>query len=178
LSLIWEAESIGAWGAIVVGFFGSVFATLTFYLQYHVAGAPLAVPFVVFAAIGLAAARVLRLPGRGFYPSERAGRAIMWSSIGEGVGLFIAANLVTNLHRPELLLPAMALVVGLHFLPIAYAAPFRPFYILGGALILAVIVGVMAAAPIGGAVAGLAAAGTLWVAALLAVRRDYRARHG
>lgn len=50
---------------------------------------------------------------RGIEPSERAGRVIIWSSIGEGVGLFVAANIVQNLHRPELLLPAMALVVGL-----------------------------------------------------------------
>lgn len=169
---------MGAWGAIIMGFFGSVFAALTLSLQYHVAGAALAVPFVAFAAIGLAAVYVLRLPGAGIAPSERAGRVIMWSSIGEGVGLFVAANLVMNLHRPELLLSAMALVVGLHFLPIAYAAPFRPFYVLGGALILAAIAGGVVAAPIGGAVAGLAAAGALWLAALLAVRRDYRARCG
>jgi hypothetical protein len=169
---------MGAWGAIIMGFFGSLFAALTLSFQYHVAGAALAVPFVVFVAIGLAAAYVLRLPGPGIEPSERAGRVIMWSSIGEGIGLFVAANLVMNLHRPELLLPAMALVVGLHFLPIAYAAPFQPFYVLGGALIVAAIAGALVAAPIGGAVAGLAAAGALWLAALTAVRRDYRARHG
>ena len=51
----------------------------------------------------------------------------MWSSIGEGVGLFAAAQLTISLGHRELLLPAMALVVGLHFLPIALAVPFRPF---------------------------------------------------
>ncbi len=167
---------MGAWGAIIMGFFGSVFAALTLSLQCHVAGAALAIPFVVFAAIGLAAAYVLRLPGAGIVPSERAGRVIMWSSIGEGVGLFVAANLVMNLHRPELLLPAMALVVGLHFLPIAYAAPFRPFYALGGTLILAAIAGFILHGPAAGSVAGPAAALALWTAATLAIRRDYSAR--
>ena len=47
----------------------------------------------------------------------------MWSSIGEGVGLFVAAQTVISLGHREMLLPAMALVVGLHFLPMAYAIP-------------------------------------------------------
>jgi hypothetical protein len=164
---------MGAWGAIIMGFFGAVFAAVTLAWQYHVAGLVLAAPFAAFAAIALAAAYVLRLPGTGVEPSERAGRVIMWSSIGEGVGLFVAANVVQNLHRPELLLPAMALVVGLHFLPIAAAAPFRPFYVLGGALILAAVAGVLVAPPLGGAIAGFAAGTALWVAALLAIRRDH-----
>ncbi len=169
---------MGAWGAIIMGFFGSAFAALTLAWQFRLTGAVLAAPFLVFAGIGLAAAYVLRLPGAGVAPSARAERVIMWSSIAEGVGLFIVANLVQNLHRPDLLLPAMALVVGLHFLPIAAAAPFRPFYVLGGALILAAIAGASFAAPLGGAIAGLAAAGALWIAALLAIRRDRRARAG
>src|SRR4051812_40304652 len=80
-------NQMGAWGAIIMSFFGAFFASLTLYWQYDVKGPVLAVPFLVFAAIGLAAVQVLRLPGIGFVPSERAERAIMWSSIGEGLGL-------------------------------------------------------------------------------------------
>lgn len=167
---------MGAWGAIIMGFFGSVFATLTLALQYHLGGAMLAVPLVLFLVIAALAAQTLRQPGHGMAPSPRARRVIMWSSIGEGVGIFVAVNLVRNLHRPDLLLPAMALVVGLHFLPIARATLFRPFYWLGGALILAAVAGLLAPTSLGGTVAGLAAAGALWIAALLAVRRDQRAR--
>ena len=100
----------------------------------------------------------------------------MWSSIGEGIGLFLAANIVVNLHRPDLLLPSMALVVGLHFLPIAFAAGFRPFYVLGTALIFAAIMGFIVEAPAGGKVAGLMAAGALWLASGIAVRRDWLAK--
>ena len=105
-----------------MSFFGAIFAGLTMYWEWNTSGLALAAPFIVFAAIGLAAAYIIRLPGNGFTPSEKTERAIMWSSIAEGVGLFLAGNIVMNLHRPELLLPAMALVVGLHFLPIARAA--------------------------------------------------------
>ncbi|WP_375393907.1 hypothetical protein [uncultured Sphingomonas sp.] len=169
---------MGAWGAIIMGFFGAVFAALTMHWQWHAAGLPLTIPFTVFAAIALAAAHVIRLPGTGIVPSERARRAIMWSSIAEGIGLFLAANIVINLHRPDLLLPAMALVVGLHFLPIAFAATFRPFCVLGAALILSAIVGLIAPAPLGGALAGLTSALGLWTAAIIAVRRDWRAKRG
>lgn len=167
---------MGAWGAIIMGFFGAVFASLTMFWQWRVDGPSLALPFLAAAAIALAAMRIIRLPGQGLVPSPAADRAIMWSSIGEGVGLFLAANLVVNLHHPELLLPAMALIVGLHFLPIAYAAPFRPFYALGAALILAAAAGFVLPAPSGGIVAGFAAAAALWTAAFFALRRDRRAK--
>ena len=167
---------MGAWGALIMSFFGAVFAALTMFWQWHVSSAALAVPFAAFAVIGLMAAHVIRLPGTGIRPSEKAARTIMWSSIAEGVGLFFASNIVLNLHRPELLLPAMELVVGLHFLPIALAAPFRPFYILGAALILSALAGFLMRAPTGGEVAGLMAATCLWIAATVAVRRDWRAK--
>ncbi|MDB5706299.1 MAG: hypothetical protein JWN66_3415 [Sphingomonas bacterium] len=167
---------MGAWGAIIMGFFGALFAALTLAFELHWAGAMLALPFVVFAAIALAAIIVIRRPGAGIAPSPPAERVILWSSIGEGVGLFVAANLVINLGHREMLLPAMALVVGLHFLPMAYAIPFRPFYLLGGALLAAAALGFALGQPMGGAIAGFAGAAALWVAALLAVRRDMQAK--
>jgi hypothetical protein len=159
-----------------MSFFGAVFIALTMYWQWQLSGVLLALPFIGFAVVGLAATYVIRLPGNGIVPSERAARAIMWSSIGEGIGLFVAANIVINLHRPDLLLPAMALVVGLHFLPIAKAASFRPFYLLGAALIVAALAGVIVSAPGGGKIAGLGAGIGLWIAAILAVVRDWRSK--
>jgi len=169
---------VGAWGGLIMGFFGAVFAALTLYWQWHLSGVVVAAPFMGFAVIALAATYVIRSPNEGMRPSPKAERAIMWSSIGEGIGLFLAANIVVNLHRPELLLPSMALVVGLHFLPIAFAAGFRPFYALGATLVIAAIAGVVIAAPVGGAVAGFMAAGALWFAAGMAVRRDWLAKGG
>ena len=167
---------MGAFGALIMSFFGAVFASLTMYWQWHLSGAALALPFVGFAVTGLAASHVIRTPGKGIKPSQEEKRAITWSTIGEGIGLFFAANIVINLHRPDLLLPSMALVVGLHFLPIAFAAGFRPFYVLGIALIAAASAGLMVGAPTGGAFAGFMAAGALWIAAGIAVRRDWLAK--
>ena len=167
---------MGAWGALIMSFFGAVFASTTLYWQWHLYGVTLALPFLGFILIGLAASYVIRTPGEGIKPSPKEERAIMWSSIGEGVGLFLAANIVMNLHRPDLLLPSMALVVGLHFLPVAFAAGFRPFYVLGTTLIVAAIMGFIVRAPTGGEVAGIMAAGALWLASGIAVRRDWLAK--
>ena len=167
---------MGAWGAIIMSFFGALFAALTLGLEFGWTGAMLGLPFAGFAAVALAAISVIRRPGEGVSPSPQAERVIMWSTIGEGIGLFVAANLVSNLGHREMLLPAMALVVGLHFLPIARAIPFRPFYVLGIALAAAAVVGFGAGRPLGGTVAGFAAAAALWTAALLAVRRDLQAK--
>lgn len=159
-----------------MSFFGAVFASLTLYWQWHVSGIALAMPFLGFVLIGLAASCVIRLPGEGIKPTPKEERVIMWSSIGEGIGLFLASNIVINLHRPDLLLPSMALVVGLHFLPIAFVAGFRPFYVLGATLIIAAIAGFVVGAPTGGEVAGFMAAGALWVASGIAIRRDRSAK--
>lgn len=167
---------MSAWGALIMSFFGALFVALTLYWQMHLTGAVLALPFLGFALIALAAAAVIRRPGTGITLPAKAEKAIMWATIGEGVGLFLVANLVINLHRQDLLLPAMALVVGLHFIPIGIAAAFRPFLLLGGALILAAVAGFLVSAPLGGEVAGLAAALSLWVASVLAVLRDARAK--
>jgi len=153
-----------------------VFASVTMYLQWGMTGAALALPFIGYALIAFAAAQIIRMPGIGIAPSKAVERAIMWSSIAEGVGIFLAINIVYNLHHSEWALPAIALVVGLHFLPIAFVASSRPFWLLGTALILSAILGVILPAPQGGAFAGIAAAAALWIASAMALRRDWRAK--
>jgi hypothetical protein len=169
---------MGAWGAIIMSFFGGLFAALTLAFQLHWTGVMIGLPFLGFVAIALAAVVVIRMPGEGVAPSERGERVIMWSSIAEGVGLFVIAQTVISLGHRELLLPGMALVVGLHFLPMAYAIPFRPFYLLGGALLAAAALGAALGGATGGEVAGFAGAAALWIASIMAVRRDLGAKAG
>jgi hypothetical protein len=49
----------------------------------------------------IAALLAIRLPGEGFARREGSGRVMLWSSIGEGIGLFIVANLLANLGHVE-----------------------------------------------------------------------------
>jgi hypothetical protein len=167
---------MGAWGAIIMSFFGALFASLTLAFELHWTGIMLGLPFLGFVAIAAAAGLALRSPGEGIAPSKQAERVIMWSSIAEGVGLFAAAQVTISLGHREMLLPAMALVVGLHFLPMAHAIPFRPFYGLGIALLAASAAGFAVGGVTGAEVAGFAGTVALWIAAILAVGRERQAR--
>lgn len=167
---------MGAWGAIIMSFFGAFFAALTLGFQLHWTGIALGLPFLGFVAIAGAAALALRLPGQGIVLSDKAERVIMWSSIAEGIGLFLAAQITISLGHREMLLPAMALVVGLHFLPMGWGLPFRPYAVLGSALVMAAAAGFAIGGVAGGGVAGFAGCIALWVAAILAAGRERRAR--
>lgn len=163
---------MGSRSATIMSFFGAVFVALTLAWQWHVSGLALVLPFLVFAFIGFAAHYALRQPGTGIILSSKAKRAFIWASTGEGIGIFIAINIVLNVHRPDWCLPAMALVVGLHFLPIAYGTGFRAYYGLGAALIAVAAIGFAMPMPSGGAFSGFAAAACLWSASVIAVLRD------
>ncbi len=167
---------MGASGAIIMSFFAAVFASMTLLLQLKCTGLELGIPFIGFAGIATAAMLAMRLPGDGFVRPEGSGRVMLWSSIGEGIGLFIVANLLANLGHRDVLLPAMALVVGLHFVPIAYWAPFRPLYNLAAVIILGGIVGLSMNQPTGGVIAGFTAAAALALASIAAIRRERLAK--
>ncbi len=168
---------MGAWGGIITGFFGGVFAAITLALRFGWTGPSLGLPFIASAAIALAAVVTLRRPGPAILRSRQAGRVIMYSTIGEGIGLLLATNLVINLGHPELLLPVVALVVGLHFLPMAHGMPFRPFYVLGTILVALAAIGFVLSRTSGGVASGFGSAVVLWAAALLAVRREMKAKN-
>ena len=61
---------MGARGALIMSFFGAVFAAMTMFWQWDVTGLRLALPFVIFAVIGLAASIVIHLPGEGIKLSK------------------------------------------------------------------------------------------------------------
>jgi ABC-type transport system involved in cytochrome c biogenesis permease subunit len=63
----------------------------------------------------------------------------------EGVAIFIAVNILTNLHLESFVIPAIALIVGLHFYPLAaifkrkvdyYFASWTCFIALSGVILL------------------------------------------
>jgi hypothetical protein len=58
-------------------------------------------------------------------------KSFIFICTGEGLGIFVAVNIAVNLHHPELKVPAMALVVGLHFFPLAKVFQRKTFYYLG-----------------------------------------------
>ncbi len=165
---------MGSAGAVVMGFFGAVFCVFGLGPIIGYTNPILILPIVIFGSI-VAIVMALARKGTANLRTARAGKAIMWSTIGEGIGIFIALNLCINFGHADLILPAIAIVVGIHFLPLAYAIPFRAFYALAAALIVAAIVGFLLHQPTGSAIAGVASAAALWTASFLALRRQSRA---
>lgn len=165
---------MGATGAVIMAFFGAVFGTATLILPIGIRDAKLLAPLIVFMIILSAALAVVRRPGQRLTLSPGAERVVMWSSIAEGIGIFLGIELVVNFGHESWQLPVIALAVGLHFLPIARAASLSAFYVLGSVLIAVAIIGVALPSPFGPTISGGAAALALWVAAIMAIRREAR----
>jgi hypothetical protein len=103
--------------------------------------------------------------------SARIGRTVgLWSGI-EGVAILIAITAAIRLNRRDAIAPLVAIIVGLHFLPLAYAMPFPMYYLTGVALILIGVIGLWLPAAQSRNVVGIAAAVALWMTAALVLVR-------
>ena len=97
---------------------------------------------------------------------KRVGRLVaVWSAI-EGAGIFLAIFAVQLVGHPEAVLPAIAVVVGLHFLPLARGLPRPSYYLTGAALIVAGAIGEALPAAQIVLFTGLTAAVILWLTCL------------
>jgi hypothetical protein len=163
---------MGPWGAIVMGFFGGVFFAAAAIKAEGWHSLLLLIPVFVFVAVAAVAARLIGRAAPGAYDTgAKAGKIIARASIAEGAGITLVALTLANIGRNDLVLPGIAVIVGLHFLPMAYAIPFRAFYIIAALLLAAAAVGFVLRQPEGSIVTGLAGALILWAASVLALRR-------
>src|SRR5581483_5396712 len=94
---------------------------------------------------------------------RRRGRIVGIASAVEGLAILVAVNVLVNTGRRDLVAPAVAIIVGVHFLPLARWLP-APIYYLTAAL----LVGVGAAGASAGdvtariVIVGVGAAAVLW----------------
>lgn len=102
------------------------------------------------------------VPARG----PGVGRLIgLWTGI-EYAALILVGNLVASHHRPELMLPLGAIIVGLHFIPLARGIPVRTYYATAAGLLLVGSIGLLLADKEQALVVGLGAALVLWGTAI------------
>lgn len=92
-----------------------------------------------------------------------------WSAI-EGVAIGVAVVLLSIVHRTDAILPAVAVIVGLHFLPLARGFPERLYYGTGAGLVLLGVAGLAWPAETRPLVIGFGAALIVWISAILLVR--------
>jgi len=102
---------------------------------------------------------------------DHVGRVVGIATAVEGVAIFVIANVLINLHQDTLILPAIAVIVGLHFIPLARWIPVPLYYWTGAGLI---VIGLATCffPPEHRAIAtGVAAALLLWASGVLLVRQ-------
>ena len=56
------------------------------------------------------------------------GKRFAWIFGGEGVAIFIAANVLANIGKSAFLLPTIGVIVGLHFMPLARLFRYSLYY--------------------------------------------------
>lgn len=130
-----------ATGVLVMSVFGALWAAGGLLLANHPGWGWIVVASLLGGFVSQAL-RVLRANPRAQAPlaadeverQRRAGRIFLWTSVAEGVGIFLAVNVVVNLGHPQWQAAAMMAVVGVHFLPLARAFGYRPHLVTGVAL--------------------------------------------
>jgi hypothetical protein len=93
-----------------------------------------------------------------------------WSMI-EGVAIMVAVNVLHRVHRPDLMFPVVAVIVGLHFLPLARTIPVRVYFLTAAALMVIGAVGMLLPSSDRPLAVGLGAAVALWATGLSRAER-------
>lgn len=150
----------------------NVFAALWAWVGLRLAGVALDLTFVPFAVSLALLAWSWRAAGmvravRGSHVGKVVG---LWSTI-EVVALLIAANLLEHYHRPDLMLPIGATIVGLHFFPLARGIPVKIYHATAVGLVLVGLAGLIVPSADRPIVVGMGAALVLWATALIIILR-------
>ena len=120
-------------------------------------------PVISVLLVFIARRRLRGAPPRPPEEAKRAGKIVGWAASGEGLAIAVVANLLVMNGQRALVLPAIAIIVGLHFLPLAVLLKVRIYYATAALITLAGVVGLVIDPVHRGLVTGLPVAGLLWL---------------
>lgn len=127
-------------GAIIMGVFAAIWWLVGVRTSGHESLLIYGVPLVV---TGLIVVVSLRSHDRSAQvsPEEKArrDRLVGIASGAEGLAIFVAANVLGNIGRSDYMAPVIAVIVGLHFLPLARLLPASLYY---GTSALLIVLGI------------------------------------
>ncbi|KQN27706.1 hypothetical protein ASE88_15320 [Sphingomonas sp. Leaf38] len=132
-----------------------------------------AVPMVISVLLITWASRI-PAPERTAADSKRIGRLIGTWTMVEGVAIFATFALTPKLGVPDAAVPILAIVVGLHFLPIARGIPMPVYYATGLAMIATGAVALLLPGAVRYAATGLPCAIILWASCVAIGQRARR----
>jgi hypothetical protein len=150
----------------------NIFAALWGVAAITVGGLP---EWLAFGPVALSAALLLwgsRQPVGTGNPIEgkHVGRVVAVATAIELVAILVTQALLAKLHQPTAMMPAVAIIVGLHFLPLARWIPVPLYYRTGGALVAAGLMALVLPPADRAIWTGAAAALILWTSGIMLVR--------
>ena len=98
------------------------------------------------------------------------------ATVGELLLIGLGTGLALHAGRPDLVLPAVALAVGLHFFPVARAIGYRPYAVTGAAITVVALASLSLPDPARTALLGCGTALCLWTTIAFATLTGPRSR--
>jgi hypothetical protein len=165
-------------GATIVGFFGAVWLTLGTLSAGGSYQASVAVVLPVFALIAFLGSLVRRrLPSMADVETpekKQMMRAFGFVNVAEWLAIFGVVNLLANLHLNRWVIPAIVLIVGAHFIPLARIFHSSQHLKTGIAMMVCSAVAVVLPVSIRDTVECAGAGVILWISAAAALRTAFR----
>lgn len=173
-----------AFGGMIMGFFGCIWLSWALVSMNFRAPVVIAGSLAFVASIWIPAASLLRkgrraskqaAPPTPEYEREqsRMGKIFGLVFAAEGVLIFLAINVLNNLHLGDYAISAIAAIVGLHFLPLARLFRRPMYYVVG--TIMTVAASVSIAIPVSIRISTLSAtmSAILWITCVLINRKGF-----
>jgi len=122
------------------------------------------VPGMAAAALLIAVARTMTDDSIDEAERRRRGKIVMWASAIEGIAIFISNTVLMNVGAASYILCGMAVIVGLHFVPMGRGFRAPIYYVMAATLVVVGWVGCLVADPGSrNLVVSLGSAVTLWM---------------
>jgi hypothetical protein len=170
------ARANRAIGAMFFSAFGGFWFGIWAYAEYGTSVPILLGVLIVTLALLVSAYRVYKRNAVAMRALEetpegkRTSRHFNVINAAQWISIFLVVFILPRVGLPNLVLPGIILVVGLHFLPLAWIFSYRPHYMTGAALVLLAVLYPMASEHGGTSTRGPLGAGLLlWASALWAI---------
>ncbi len=147
-----------------------------FAAAWWVAGFMSGHPFTALAAVGPATSAAMILAARARFRNEppvdaaekkRRARTVGWAAGVEAVAIVITVNLLNRNGLGAYIFPAIALIVGLHFLPLAKLLPVKVYYLSAALLVAVAAAGLAVDAADRPLLVGVSSAIVLWLTCMV-----------
>ena len=157
------------WGIIVLSFFAALWGVAAIMIG-HLPPLLAVLPIALSCALLLWARRQTIGTGSPIV-GDHVRRVVVIATTLEFIAILVIQEILTDLHLQTALMPSAAIIVGLHFFPLARWIPVPFYYRTGGALLAVGLAALLLPPSARGVTTGMGAALVLWLSAVMLVRR-------